>query len=147
MGIEQLEGNKITNLQTIVRFISIVTSGLILITLIDLYGFSISNKLNFSSGFFPLLNFIVIIISTFLASKFIGKKTTLWTSTILMFFEISTGQIIYIGSTNGKLLEPWPPVYFISIIIYTTIFYFIARLINRLVWGKEPNMSVSDSVK
>jgi uncharacterized membrane protein len=132
--MESIQDNNKTNLQRIIRFTLILASGLILITLSDLYGFSISNKLNFSNVFLFIFNLVTITVCTFIASRFIGKKTALWISTILTFFEISIGQIIFIESSNGKLQEPWPPIYFISIIIYTTIFYFITRLINRIVW-------------
>lgn len=125
----------LTRQQSFLRLLVTLATGLLLLTLLDLFWFSIAKQLDLPSphNFQLLFSSVLIVGLTFISSKYNSKQFAIWTSILLSIFEWSTGEILYIHSTNGELIEPWPPIYLFAIIFYTAIFYFIARLINNIL--------------
>lgn len=132
---------QLTDEQRALRLVISCASGISILSIIDIYGFSASKQLGFSHELLSLLSLFVIISFTFISSKYISRKAAIWTGIVLGFFESAIGQMWFIESSNGELKDPWPPVYLIAIIFYTAFFYGIARLINYFLYKEKTNQA------
>lgn len=78
--------------------------------------------------------FLTITMMTILASRYINKEFAKLTAVIASFFETAYGQLVWLESAGEA--DPWPPIYFFAIILFTGFFYLFSVLINALVKQK-----------
>ena len=72
-----------------------------------------------------------------LAVVFTAKLTTgfygILISTLLVFYEIAFGQLMLIESSGGNPNSVWPPIYMLSVILFTFFGYLLGRIITYFI--------------
>ena len=121
-----------THQRNLIKFIDLLVIGIAILTLIDIFAFKFFKELFLATGYIPLISFLVIIIIIIITTKCSTRTYGIMISTLLVFYEVAYGQILFIEST-GVNPDVWPPVYILSIIIFTFLGYLFGKIITSFI--------------
>ena len=118
--------------RNLIKFIILLVLGIAALTLIDVFAFKILQGFSLVTSYIPLVSFLVIVVIIIITTKYSTRIYGIMISALLVFYEVAYGQILFIEST-GTNPDIWPPVYILSIIIFTFLGYLFGKLITSFI--------------